>query len=59
MIPLDIGWQDIDFEAQRSFWHHGFNVLDLSFAYAISGAETKTSDDQRKLSVAVDRVTLH
>ena len=53
---LTDGWQDVAFDAPRSRWLYGFNVLTLEFGYATSAAETETGTDTRQLSVAVDRV---
>ncbi len=54
-VKLREGWQEITLTASRRQWRYGFNVLNLSFAYAIpdpSGA------DPRALAAAVDRVTV-
>ncbi len=55
-VELAPGWQELTFEAPRSAWRYGNNVLRLRFAYARSPYEVGLSDDQRKLAVAVDRI---
>ena len=49
------GWQEIAFAASARQWRYGFNVLTLSFTYAIPGA---SSGDRRPLAAAIDRVTI-
>jgi hypothetical protein len=55
---LQPGWQEISFRSRRRDWLYGFNVLELSFAYAaaapgISNVSTP-SGEPRELSAAVD-----
>ena len=50
------GWQEISFQSRARAWRYGFNVLDLSFSYAV--APVLPSDDPRPLSVAVDWVAV-
>jgi hypothetical protein len=52
------GWQEISFRSRRRDWLYGFNMLELSFAYAapapgISSVHS-TSGEPRELSAAVD-----
>jgi hypothetical protein len=54
-VKLREGWQEIELTASRRQWRYGFNVLNLSFAYAIPGS---TAGDTRALAAAVDRVTV-
>jgi hypothetical protein len=57
-VPLQPGWHSIAFRAPASAWRIGVNQLVLSLSSAISPHEAGTGDDLRKLSVAVDRLTV-
>jgi hypothetical protein len=54
VATLRDGWQEITFPSRARDWRYGFNVLDLSFTYALPAA----GSDSRALSAAVDRVTV-
>jgi hypothetical protein len=49
-------WQEIGFPSRARDWRYGFNVLDLSFSYALPA--DPPSDDRRALSAAVDWVSV-
>jgi hypothetical protein len=55
-VTLTDDWQDVAFDAPRSVWLYGFNVLTLEFGYATSAWQTGTGTDTRQLSAAVARV---
>ena len=55
-VTLAEGWQEISFQSRARAWRYGFNVLDLSFSYAVAPA--LPSDDPRPLSAAVDWVAV-
>ena len=48
------GWQEITFHSRARDWRYGFNVLDLSFTYALPG----TGADKRPLSAAIDWIRI-
>ena len=52
------GWQSVAFAAPRSAWRIGVNQLVLSLSTATSPREASDGDDTRKLSAAVDRLTV-
>jgi hypothetical protein len=56
MVRLDDRWQEISFATSRRDWNYGFNVLDLSFAYALPSAAP--ASDRRALSAAIDRIVI-
>jgi hypothetical protein len=51
---LHDGWQEIVFDSGRRHWNVGFNVLDLTFSYAVPPA----SGGDRPLSAAVDWIAV-
>jgi hypothetical protein len=51
---LHEGWQEIVFDSGRRHWNVGFNVLDLTFSYAVPPA----SGGDRPLSAAVDWIAV-
>lgn len=53
---LKDGWQEITFSPKRRFWLYGFNVLDLSFAYA-SPREVSTTG-AKEFAAAIDFVAV-
>jgi len=55
---LHVGWQTVSLDAPPRAWNIGANVLTLSFSSAVSPLEAGLSADARKLSVALDRVTV-
>ncbi len=55
-VTLAEGWQEISFQSRARAWRYGFNMLDLSFSYAVAPA--LPSDDPRPLSAAVDWVAV-
>ena len=55
-VTLAEGWQEITFQSRARAWRYGFNLLDLSFSYALAPAHP--SDDRRPLSAAVDWVAV-
>ena len=54
MAILSDGWQEITFSSRARDWRYGFNVLDLSFSYALP--PDPPSNDPRALSAAIDSV---
>jgi hypothetical protein len=56
--PLQQGWHSITFRAPATGWRIGVNELVLSLSNAVSPHEAGTGDDTRKLSVAIDRLTV-
>ena len=55
-VTLAEGWQVVTFQSRARDWRYGFNLLDLSFSYALAPA--LPSDDSRPLSAAVDWVAV-
>ena len=55
---LQQGWHSISFLAPTTAWRIGVNELVLSLSTAVSPLEAGTGDDTRKLSVAIDRLTV-
>ena len=47
-------WQEITFPSRARDWRFGFNVLDLSFSYAVPARD----GDARAVSAAIDRITV-
>jgi hypothetical protein len=52
------GWQSVVLDAPARAWRIGVNELTLSFSSAISPLEAGAGGDARKLSAAVDRLTV-
>jgi hypothetical protein len=52
------GWQTIALDAPSRAWQIGANELTLSLSNAVSPLEAGASDDARKLSAAIDLVTV-
>ena len=57
-VTLKDGWQHIELKAPGHAWQIGVNELTLFLSSAVSPKELGLSDDQRKLSMAVDRLTV-
>jgi hypothetical protein len=57
-ITLGEGWQDILLHAPARAWRIGANELDLFLSMAVSPAEAGSGSDTRRLSLAVDRLTV-
>jgi hypothetical protein len=55
---LQEGWRTVVFRAPAVAWRIGVNELVLSLSSAVSPTETHTGDDGRKLSAALDRLTV-
>jgi len=55
---LHPGWHAITFRAPATAWRIGVNELVLSLSNAVSPREAGTGDDIRRLSVAIDRLTV-
>ena len=55
---LKDGWQTVEFAAPGRAWQYGVNELTVFLSTAISPKELSLSDDGRKLSLAVDRLTV-
>jgi hypothetical protein len=53
---LDEGWQEIAFATRARDWNYGFNLLDLTFSYAL--APDSSTGDRRALSAALDRIVV-
>jgi hypothetical protein len=57
-VTLNEGWQTVSLPAPARAWQIGVNTLTLSLAAAVSPFESGESADRRRLSVAVDRLTV-
>lgn len=57
-VPLREGWQPVMLRAPARAWVVGTNVLRLSFSSAISPLDAGVGSDARKLSAALDRLTV-
>jgi hypothetical protein len=57
-VTLKEGWQHVDLAAPGHAWQIGVNELTLFLSAAVSPRESGDGDDGRKLSVAVDRLTV-
>jgi hypothetical protein len=57
-VTLTAGWQHVTFAAPGRAWQIGVNELTLFLSSAVSPRELGLSDDGRKLSLAVDRLTV-
>jgi len=55
---LQEGWHTIAFPAPARAWRIGVNELVLSLSQAVAPQDVRTSDDTRKLSAALDRLTV-
>jgi hypothetical protein len=53
---LTDGWQEITFATRGRDRRYGFNVLDLTFAYALPS--DRADGDRRALSAAIDRIVV-
>jgi hypothetical protein len=54
---LEPGWQEIVFDAPRSTWLYGFNVLDLQ-VHAPSAVAADAGGEPPARSIGIDRVTI-
>jgi hypothetical protein len=57
-VPLREGWQTVSLPAPERAWLFGVNELKLSFSSAVSPREAGVGDDTRRLSAAIDRLTV-
>ena len=57
-VTLKEGWQHVALPAPGRAWQIGVNELTLFLSSAVSPKELGLSDDGRKLSLAVDRLTV-
>jgi hypothetical protein len=57
-VTLTPGWQHVTLAAPGRAWQIGVNELTLFLSSAVSPRELGLSDDGRKLSLAVDRLTV-
>lgn len=57
-VTLREGWHPATFDAPAKAWQIGVNELTFSLSTAMSPRETGTGDDDRKLSAAIDRLTV-
>ena len=57
-LTLKDGWQHVELPAPGRAWQIGVNELTLFLSSAVSPKELGLSDDARKLSLAVDRLTV-
>jgi hypothetical protein len=57
-VALREGWQPVVLHAPARAWLIGTNVLRLSFSSAISPRDAGVGEDTRKLSAALDRLTV-
>lgn len=55
---LEPGWHTIAFPAPSRAWRIGVNELHLSLSTAVSPREAQNGDDTRRLSAAIDRLTI-
>jgi hypothetical protein len=56
LATLGPQWTELKFTAPRGAWYYGFNVLDLTFAYAADAAARDKDGRPRQLSAAIDSV---
>jgi hypothetical protein len=57
-VTLANGWQHVELPAPGRAWQIGVNELTLFLSSAVSPKELGLSDDARRLSIAVDRLTV-
>lgn len=57
-MTLKDGWQQVSLAAPSRAWQIGVNELTLFLSSAVSPKDLGLSDDARKLSLAVDRLTV-
>ena len=57
-VTVTDGWQHVQLQAPGRAWQIGVNRLTLSLASAVSPKELGLSEDTRRLSLAVDRLTV-
>ncbi|MFI5178631.1 MAG: hypothetical protein ACHQO8_08710, partial [Vicinamibacterales bacterium] len=57
-VPMREGWQTVSLPAPARAWQFGINELHLSFSNAVSPREAGVGDDARRLSAAIDRLTV-
>jgi hypothetical protein len=57
-VTLVAGWQHIELPAPGRAWQIGVNELTLFLSSAVSPKELGLSEDARRLSIAVDRLTV-
>jgi hypothetical protein len=57
-VTLKGGWQHVELTAPGRAWQYGVNVLTLFLSTAVSPKEAGLSEDTRRLSLAVDRLTV-
>lgn len=55
-VTLTGGWQHVELSAPGRAWQYGVNELTLFLSTAVSPKEAGSSDDGRRLSLAVDRL---
>jgi hypothetical protein len=56
LATLGPQWTEVTFRAPGRAWYYGFNVLDLTFAYASDAAGGEDGGQSRQLSAAIDLV---
>jgi hypothetical protein len=57
-VPMREGWQTVSLPAPARAWLFGVNELKLSFSSAVSPRDAGVGDDTRRLSAAIDRLTV-
>ena len=57
-VTLAPGWQHVDLPAPARAWQIGVNELTLFLSSAVSPKESGVGEDTRRLSLAVDRLTV-
>ena len=57
-VTLVAGWQHVELPAPGRAWQIGVNELTLFLSTAVSPKESGLSADARRLSIAVDRLTV-
>ena len=57
-VALRDGWQTISMPSPARAWQIGVNELTMSFSSAVSPRENRESGDPRRLSAALDRLTV-
>jgi hypothetical protein len=57
-VPLHDGWQTVSLPAPARAWQIGVNELTMSFSSAVSPMQNGESQDRRRLSAGLDRVSV-
>ena len=57
-VDIGEGWQDVSFRAPARAWQIGVNELELFLGSAMSPRDAGEGDDRRRLSLAIDRLSV-